>query len=98
MSGQKENVLTDYLNMIEQSWTFARLTATEKNRLYGLFEKMNNQNYHSHIRGGYDSRWRQLNNLYDAFLSGCGYDGVKWRGGNDALYIVIVSAEQNSIS
>ena len=60
-----------FQNIIKNSWTWKRLTEEEKQRFVNL-------NF-SEIKGNKDTRERWLFTVYAGFLSGCGYDGSRWR-------------------
>lgn len=76
----KDNVFTDYLEMIKKSWTYDRMTQEEKDKIhYILLDYRTTEN----IKGTYQQRWQALNALYHAFLIGIGYDNFDWRGGKN---------------
>lgn len=60
-----------FQNIIKNSWTWKRLTEEEKQRFVNL-------NF-SEIKGNKDTRERWLFTVYAGFLSGCVYDGSRWR-------------------
>lgn len=72
----KENVFTDYYDMITKSWTYARLTKEEQTRLKGLFF---NDRIQRTIRGTYIQRWETLHSIYESFLTALNYDPSNWR-------------------
>lgn len=68
-----ENVVDNYFqNIIKNSWTWSRLTEEEKERFInlGAFKK---------IRGSKDIAAEWAFTIYESFLTGLGYDGIKWR-------------------
>lgn len=72
----KDDALRDFLEMCRNSWTWDRLTASERSR----FEKtLNNGITAEALRGPYLQRWRILQALYTAFLDGIGYQPDGWR-------------------
>ena len=75
----KENALLRFCSMICRSWTFDRMTSEEKERCISALLKTENFNA---LRGNFEARWHILEVVYDAFLSGLGYDGFLWRGEN----------------
>ena len=75
----KENALLRFCSMICRSWTFERMTQAEKERCISAFLKVEDFNA---LRGDYAARWCILQAVYDAFLSGLGYTGGKWREEN----------------
>lgn len=72
----KENATLDFIGMIKESWTWARLTEKEKKSFEDSVIWSINQNV---IVGTYEQRYRTLNALYHIFLQGVGYTGWKWR-------------------
>ena len=70
----KYTASNDFVKMIVDSWTYARLTNTERD---SLIEAINR----AHLIGTWKQRWEQLNDIYFAFLSALGYDKdpVGWR-------------------
>ena len=76
----KENALLRYCSMICRSWTFERMTHEEKERCISALLKVEQVNA---LRGDFKARWRILQAVYNAFLSGLGYDGHKWREANE---------------
>lgn len=76
MEKVKENVFKDHYEMVKNSWTYAKLTSEEKERLNLLvYDKCVRKS----IKGTYKQRWETLNMLYSAFLKGVGYTGGNWR-------------------
>ena len=76
MERLKENVFKDYYEMIKNSWTYAKLTNEEKERLNLL---VYDNCVRKSIKGTYAQRWETLNMLYRAFLLGVGYNNGNWR-------------------
>ena len=76
MSKNKENARRDYMEMIEKSWTWARLTSKERERFVGV---VNTAESCGAIFGSYNQRWEILCALYHSFLEGCNYDLLHWR-------------------
>ena len=68
----------DYLEMIKQSWTWAKLTEKEKEQFKGLLEHPCSSVV---IRGNYEQRWEACEALYHTYLEGLGYsnDPLEWR-------------------
>lgn len=72
----KENVLSDFLDMTFQSWTWKKMTQDEKDR---FIEMINSTRIRKDaLKGSYDVRWGILNSLYYAYLMGLGYTPT-WR-------------------
>ena len=77
----KDFVFTDYLEMIKNSWTYARMTKEEKEKIQ---EILTNGRIKEDIKGTYKQKYRALNAVYHAFLIGIGYNNEPdWRGEND---------------
>ena len=76
----KAQAVYNYMQMICKSWTYNRLTDTEKAQWDKAVEFAQKQGM---IRGTYRARWGIMNAIYNAFLNGCGYDGgMNWREPN----------------
>ena len=73
----KDFVFTDYLKMIKNSWTYARMTQEEKEKIEEL---LTSGRIKEDIKGTYKQRYNALNGVYYAFLIGIGYDNFDWRG------------------
>lgn len=72
----KDNAKTNFIVMIENSWTYKRMTREEQTRLSEVFESYTTREA---IKGTYDQRWATLQAIYSAYLIGLGYDGFRWR-------------------
>lgn len=72
----KENAVNDFMQMIKESWTWARLTEKEKKCFEDSVTWSINQNV---IIGTHEQRCHTLNALYHTFLQGVGYNDWKWR-------------------
>lgn len=72
----KENALKDYIEMIEQSWTWGRLTEDEQNR---FFETINEPRTSDAIKGNYMQRWEIIDMVYYAYIMALGYKPIGWR-------------------
>ena len=66
----------EYLEMIKQSWTWAKLTEQEKEKFSELLEHPCSAVV---IRGNYDQRWEACEALYHTYLEGLGYTPLDWR-------------------
>lgn len=75
MKKDKIQALPDFRRIIENSWTFGRMTDTEKKRWSGVLAGVRITD----IQGTYVQRWAAYNAVYGAFLSALGYDGPEWR-------------------
>ena len=72
----KENVLSDYLDMIFKSWTYERLTDEEKTR---YIDMVNSSRTKDILKGDYRTRWNILDGLYSAYLMALDYKPIGWR-------------------
>lgn len=72
----KENALNNFINMIQNSWTYERLTKEEKERFFETMQHIETRNI---LKGTYNQRWENLNAIYYAFLLGVGYSPINWR-------------------
>lgn len=79
MNRDKEQAFPDFLAMIRQSWTWAKMTEQEQSWIEEELEQVSDPRFDGHIRGTYRDRWRELQNIYSAFLAGLGYRGPHWR-------------------
>lgn len=66
----------EWLEMIQKSWTWEKLTEEERNKFLELLEHPCSSVV---IRGNYDERWEACEALYHTFLEGLGYDPLNWR-------------------
>ena len=74
----KENAYNEWFTMIEQSWTWAKLTDEERGKFR---ESMDSWcNYRGLLRGTWKQRWEILNQMYHIYLEGLGYEHGKFRG------------------
>ena len=71
---EKENARRDFVEMIKESWTFARLTETEKTDCIRLLTEENG----NAVKGSYLQRWEILNAIYYGFLAALGYMARPW--------------------
>ena len=72
----KENAVNDFVEMIERSWTFDRLTEDERERWVASVKFAVNAGA---IVGTYVTRWAILQAMYNCFLQGVGYTSSLWR-------------------
>lgn len=66
----------DFMNMVENSWTFDRMTDDERGKCFDALHFANSQGA---VKGTYNARWMILQAIYNAFLQGLGYTGGNWR-------------------
>lgn len=77
MERTKENAYNHMIQVFAYSWTWERLTDTER-------ETFRLASVRAHLRGNYEQRCEQMNDLYYAFLMGCGYSAIGWREEQEA--------------
>ena len=75
----KEQAFPDFLQMIRASWTYEKMTEDEQRRIEHELKETAYPFFDGRIRGSYENRFRELNNIYSAFLAGLGYSGPHWR-------------------
>ena len=73
----KEDAVNNYIKMIKESWTYARLTDDEKKALLDTIEWGERQGL---IKGNFNQRWNTLQLMYHAFVNALGYKPSGWRG------------------
>lgn len=66
----------DYLDMIKQSWTWAKLTKEERQTFLDLLEHPCSA---AVIKGTYNDRLAACEALYHTYLEGLGYTPLDWR-------------------
>ena len=76
----KEQARKDFAKMIENSWTYNRMTEQEKADCMELLLRSNQ----TAIKGSYEQRREILYAVYTGFLAGLGYfrNPVTWREEN----------------
>jgi len=75
-----DKIMDDFVLMIEQSWTFEKMTQKEKLNFRYMLAAHTTQNA---LKGTYNQRWAILQACYSAFLDGLGYTGANWREENE---------------
>ena len=73
----KEQALENFVEMIKNSWTYARLTDSETKR---LLEMLNDIRIKQALKGTYNHRWEILQAIYCSYLSALDYKPIGWRG------------------
>ena len=68
----KENAFSEFWEMIQKSWTYARLTADERTRVHEALTD-------AKLLGTFRQRFEQLYNVYGAFLLALDYKPIGWR-------------------
>ena len=80
MERNKESAFDEFIIMIEKSWTWARLTDSERESCRDAFNFAKSQKI---LKGNFNQRWSILQAIYNAFLNGVGYPSVSgwydWR-------------------
>ena len=71
----KEQALPRFLDMVRKSWTWARLTDTERRACTEALTDTER----AALRGTMQARWEILHAVYFAFLAGTGYSPDNWR-------------------
>lgn len=72
----KNNAYAHMMQVFRNSWTYNKLTDTEKLRFDNAFDS---KIVLGSLRGNYHTRCEQMNALYDVFLHAIGYNGPSWR-------------------
>ena len=80
MVKKKEEALQNYINIIQNSWTFARLTEKEQKQILEVFNRLENLN---RLKGSYNQRVEFLNEIYHAFFVALNYQPIGWREKED---------------
>ena len=73
---EKEKALNNFIEMIQNSWTYGKMTKEEKDKLLELF---NHTITKKALKGSYSKRWEILQAVYYSYLIGIGYDNFNWR-------------------
>ena len=75
----KENAFGEFIDMIKKSWTYDRMTETEKAHCIDALHQA--AIYDKIDRGSYLQRWQNFNAVYTGFLWALGYseNPVTWR-------------------
>lgn len=74
---QKENAYTDFTHTVAYSWTWLKMTKSERATFWRLIETLEK------ATGTYDNRMKVYHSIYIAYLYGLGYDGFNWRENAD---------------
>lgn len=78
MERTKETALRDFIEMIEKSWTWKRLTNKERADVLDRFS-FETLSKEGAAKGSRKQRWAVYQAIYSAFLMGCGYKPSGWR-------------------
>lgn len=76
ISLNKEQALDNFVDMIEKSWTYNRLTKEEKERLRDVFYNIQTREC---LKGTYIQRWEILQAIYHSYLMALDYKPIGWR-------------------
>lgn len=75
-----KNAVNDFIEMIEQSWTWEKLTHNERSIFYEFIGDLEHANTVSRIKGSYKQRYDTMHMLYSIYLAALGYTGgPNWR-------------------
>ena len=66
----------EFVEMIEKSWTWARLNDEEQGRFLALLRKVETR---GDLKGTYKERFSICHVIYEGFLEGLGYKPIGWR-------------------
>lgn len=78
-----DEILEKFIGMIENSWTYAKLTKKERETFYEIFNCGNTKKL---MKYDLKYKWDILNNLYHCFLLGLGYTPSNWRENEEAHF------------
>ena len=73
----EKSVLDKFIEMIEASWTYNKMSKMEKKRCIELLRDMKTE---KSLKYTDNHKWDILQAVYAAYLQGLGYDGSEWRG------------------
>lgn len=74
---RKEDTLKDFIEMVYNSWTYAKMTDNEKEQLTNLLQ--NDGVIREGLKGSYQQRLKILQIFYIGYLGGLGYNNGNWR-------------------
>lgn len=80
---ENKNALKDYIDMICKSWTYAKMTDSEKKELLELLQ--NHSAIHEGLKGSYTQRYKILNIFYIGYLGGLGYKDGNFRENKEVI-------------
>lgn len=72
----KELAIHNFKVMIEQSWTYGKMTREERDNWERVLFSTRTKNS---LKGNYNTRWEILQAIYGAYLFGLGYNDFTWR-------------------
>ena len=76
MQHNKNEAINLYIDMIQKSWTYQRLTEEEKTR---LMDTINWGEQQGIIKGTFKQRWDILQLMYHSYLNALDYKPIGWR-------------------
>lgn len=76
MEKEKENAKNDFINMIQNSWIYNKLTENEKENLKDIFDNIITDNV---LKGTYKQRYEIMQAIYYSFLKALNYNPINWR-------------------
>lgn len=79
MDRKKEHATHYFMRMVYNSWTYDRMTENERGRLESAIDFADRQGM---VKGAFDTRWKVLHAIYNAFLEGIGCNSPTWREPN----------------
>ena len=75
MTNDKSEAMRDFMTVIRQSWTWAKMTGEEQARCCEVIQFCHDTS----LIGTYSQRFAQLHSVYNAYLIGIGYTDGNWR-------------------
>ena len=78
MSQEKERTLVEFRRMIENSWTYDRMTQEEKNNIMEVLSYNNVETIEA-LKGTKKQCWAILQAIYSSFLAALNYKPTGWR-------------------
>lgn len=75
MEKRKENVINDFQQMINKSWTYGKMTPQETHQWAEVLDHLKITDV---LKGTYKQRWETLQAIYHAFLLALNYTW-NWR-------------------
>lgn len=73
---EKEQVIEKFAKMIEQSWTYEKMTKKEKENWQRVIQANRTGKA---VKGTTKQRWETLQAIYESFLFALGYENGLWR-------------------
>lgn len=73
---EKDYLKENFIKMIQDSWTYNKLTEKEKENIIKIF---NSQQIEDALKGTSKHRWQILGAIYHSFLVALDYNSTNWR-------------------